>query len=415
MNINKLNLTRVNTQDYDKFFDINKDITKVNLDTSDIKEISDRTDFSINYSKNTVASVIGDIKSNFEDSLTSVYQDKSIADNAALYGDILNRINSKSEFNDTEKIQLTRILDSSFENFAKGMSNIISKDISGLLNKAYNAEKSYEENGTDMGIEGQALVNQNGLQKNIEDMFSTSKIFYKNNPDGTKEQLQKYLEDKFSSTKNIEDLSYKDFTTLQKAVDISLNRDSNGMIRDTDFYTSVARQNQAMKTAIDTLKKDGVSSVVIDTYKKAAIQNNNCHRSIEVFGKLRYSYEKKMDTLFALEDSQELKLKELKKKIKEMIEKYRKEMEKIKEDTRKLMMNSLKNRDKQIESLSKQQDFDMDNLNKEKVQIEDNIKSLRKDFEDTAKEYKLFLKSPAPFIKEYLSKEDNNAGSSVSA
>lgn len=377
------------------------DISNLNI-TNNYQDIMDSTDFSMDYSKDTVASVLSGIKTAFEDSLKDVYQNVSITDNGQLYGDILNRINSSSDFDDNEKLQLTKALDNTFDNYVKSISGKIADNTSDFLNRACNIEKSYAENGTDLGIRGQSIINKAEFGKNVENMLSAVKIFYKNNSGGTKEDLQKFLEKNFSTTESIEKLSYNDFTALSKAIDVSLGRSGKDGVPDVNIISSFEKQNEAMNAAANGLKAGGASKIVTDAFGKAIAQNCNSNNRIMAYSKIRYQYEKKLEQIRAQISEEQAKLKELKKKQKEMMEEYRREMKKIQDDRRKLM--SAASKDKQKELLTKQYSSNMDMFRKENDQIEGNIKELNNFVKEEAKQFEAFLKEPASVISDYLSK-----------
>ena len=161
------------------------------------------------------------------------------------------------------KSQLTKALDKSFDRFAEKKVKEFSSDMSSFFNKAYKEKVLYDKEGINMGIKGDKLLNQDETEKNINKMFSNAKKFYKNNLDGTQEQLDTFLEGKFSKTESIDKLSYSDFKSLEKSLDIVNNYNKlqadipvSGSIDVAQMLENAAKRRSGLMTSgVENLKK----------------------------------------------------------------------------------------------------------------------------------------------------------------
>ncbi|WMJ80165.1 hypothetical protein RBU49_15275 [Clostridium sp. MB40-C1] len=398
MNLN--NIDSINTE-ISKYSMYNNE-TKAKINETHIAEISNNDDYlelSIDYSNDEVSNVLNSIRDSFEDSYY-MHNDnnKSIVDCTSEYGKILKSINSNSKFDDDTKIKLTKALDDSFDSFIEKKVKEFSNNISDFFNKPGYMKEAYDRQGNNMGIKGEKIVNEIGLEKNIKSMFLVAKNFYKNNLNGTKEELDTFLQNRFSETKSVEELSYNDFKSLNKALDI---------VNDYDQSTSVFKSSKLMNSALENLEKGGVSSKLVNAFKKAINQNNDCSSRIKTFGKIQYEYEKQLEKLMAEGSNNEVMLKELNKKRKKMVEDYNKEMEKFqhqmyKLDMLKLSMSEDVESDNPLENLTKIHNKQLERLDKQQIEIENRINDTRKMFKEVSENYTKFLKEPASFIDSEL-------------
>lgn len=358
----------------------------------------DYAEFSIDYSNDDVKKSLSNILDSF-DIINNIGDNRTIADCADEYGKILKSINSNTKIDDKTKETVTKILDDSFDRFANKKAKFISERVSAFFNGSYISKECRKENGTsDLGITGDKLIDEDSTENNIRNMFTAVRVFYKNNLDGTKEQLDKYLEGKFDKTESIDKLSYDDFKCLEKSVVLNLDI-GNGR--------NAKEKAAEMNKSLEDLKKAGASEVLTDTYNKARYQNNNKNIRIEAFGKLRFSYEKRLEVIGALIDSNSNKLKELDNKRKKMIEDYNKKIEKMKKDMLKLAMLKINAQDKILKELEKTHSRQLENIEKLKTQIEEQQNQLGEEYSETSNSYKQFLKDPTAEISEYISAPEN--------
>jgi hypothetical protein len=385
--------------------------TVIEICSNDVIPVnSDTIELSLNYSE-PVVSILDDIKNTFSTKgWIDLENNSSISDYTAQYGNILNNIKSNPQFDDNQIGSLTKILDSSFDNFAENIAENLSNNISTFFNLAYKAEQIYTAQGTDMGITGEEIINKDEFKKNIYNMLSASKIFYKNNPGGTKDELEQFLQDKFSETQNIDKLSYKDFTTLSNTLSAYYKTD-RAAYYDTN-YNDPSRRLDLMNNALGSLKNSNASQILVNAFEKAIQQDNNYNIRMNAYREVRMGFEKKTDELFKLYDKYASDLDSLEKSKKEMIKEHEKEMEKLKEKFRKqllqIMLSDLSNGQKQIENLQKLHESKLANLSMQEIEIENRLKSIGEDIRINSEEYFKFLKTPASYIDSYLNKAGSN-------
>ncbi|MFL0269215.1 hypothetical protein [Candidatus Clostridium radicumherbarum] len=375
---------------------------------------SDTIELSLNYSK-PVLSILDEIKNTFsKKDWIDLEDNSSISDYTAQYGNILNSIKSNPQFDDNQIVNLTKILDSSFDDYAENLAENLSKNISSFFNLAYNAEQIYTSQGTDMGIRGEKIINKDEFKKNIYNMLSASKIFYKNNTSGTKDKLEQFLQDKFSETQNIDKLSYKDFTALRNTLSAYYKTD-RAAYYDTN-YNDPSRRLELMNTALSSLKTSNASQALVNAFEKAKQQDNNYFIRMNAYREVRMGYEINSDKLIKEYVKYSAKLENLKKRRKEMIKEHEKEMQKLKEKLRKqmlqLMLLGLSDGEKQIENLQKLHENKLNNLSMQELEIESRLKSIGENIKSNSEEYFKFLKAPASYIDSYLSKSQSNSQNS---
>jgi hypothetical protein len=251
-----------------------------------------------------------------------------------------------------------------------------------------------------MGIKGDKVINEEDTERNISNMFSGVKSFYKNNLNGTKEQFDLFLQDKFSITESIDKLSYNDFKSLQKALDIARKAPTG-----------------TMNSALESLKKDGASSILSDAFEKVVSQNKISGDRVGAYNDLDAEFKVKLGLLSKERLAYEAMLKELKKRRQEMIEEYNRAMAKLQHEVYKSrkfnMLNGLNalniptkgNSDKYdpLENLTKQHDRQLQNLDKQKLEVEIKITEIGKEIMKVSGEYSKFMIDPSPFIDNYLS------------
>lgn len=407
--MNLTNIDSINTviSNYDMYN--NRPQGKTNETHSMDLITNDYVDFSIDYANGGVSSILDSIKESF-DANDCMSNNESLLDYTNKYGQILKNINSDPKIDNDTRSQLTKILDNSFDHFSEKKVKEFGSNISNFFNRAYNMKKSYDAQGTNMGIKGDKILNEEDVEKNIKNMFSAAKNFYKNNLNGTKEELDMFLQNKFSKTESVEKLSYSDFKSLQKALDIVNDKDK--IPKDVSIYGYIRRQSEAMNNALENLKKEGASSIVTNAFEKAINQNNNSNKRIETYAGIRSGYQKRLDDLFTESLKNELELKELKKKREKMIEEYNKNMEKLQHDMYKLnMFNLTTNKSGEtynpIENLTKQHNKQLEILDKQQTQITDRLSTIKKVFKETSENYDEFMKNPASAIDSYLKETSN--------
>lgn len=359
----------------------------------------DYVEFSIDYSNDDVENSLNSILNSFN-FVNNMTDTRTIADCADEYGKILKSINSNTKIDDKTKEIITKILDDSFDSFANKKAKYISERVSDFFNGPYISKVYSENNGTSgFGITGDKLIDEDKTENNIRNMFTAAKGFYKNNLDGTKEQLDKYLEGKFDKTESIDKVSYDDFKCLEKSGILNADLANNG-----NYKEKAAEMN----TALESLKKAGASKILTDVFNKACYQNNNRNERIDAFGKLQYSYEKKLEMIGELMNSNSNKLKELAYKRKKLIEEYNKQIEKLKKDMLKLWLLKINSQDKILKELEKTHSKQLENMDKQKIEIEEQQNQLRAEFIQVGDNYTQFLKDPAAEISEYISNPENN-------
>ncbi|MDD7795408.1 hypothetical protein [Clostridium sp. 'White wine YQ'] len=379
--------------------------------SNDIVQVnSDAIEFSLNYSK-PVLSTLDDIKNTFsKTNWIDLADNSSISDYTVKYGDILHDIMSNPEFDDKQIESLTKVLDSSFNDYAENIAEKLSKNISTFFNLPYNAEQIYTAQGTDMGITGEKIINKDELKENIYNMLSASKIFYRNNSDGTKDELEQFLNDKFSETQNINKLSYKDFTALGNTLSAYYKAD-RAAYYDTN-YNSPSRRLDLMNTALSSLKTSSASQTLVNAFEKTTQQNNNYFIRMNAYREVRIGFENNFDNLINDYIKYSTKLDTLKERRKEIIEEHEKEIQKFEEKFRKqmlqLMLLGLSNGQEQIQNMQKLHENKLNNLSKQEVEIENRLKSIGENLRKNSEEYSKFLKSPASYIDSYLNNSESN-------
>lgn len=367
--------------------------------SSIINNDKDYVEFSIDYSNDDVRNILNNIQTSF-DFVNNMDDNRTIVDCSDEYGKILKSINSNTKIDDNTKEKVIKILDDSYDNFANTKAKYISERFSDFFNGAYIAQDYREKNQSlNLGITGDKLIDKDTTENNIRNMFTAAKVFYKNNLDGTKEQLDKYLEGKFKKTESIDKLSYNDFKYLEKS----------GVLSWAFAYYGKAKEKAAeMNGALDSLKKAGVSEIVINAFKKACYQNNDMNKRFQAFGEIRFGYEKRLEMIGNLISSYSEKLKELAKKRKKLIEEHEKQIEKFKKDMLKLSMLKMKRQDKILVELEKAHSKQLENMDKHKIELENQKDQLLKQFREIEDSFKNFLKNPADEISGYISESKND-------
>ncbi|ADL50478.1 hypothetical protein [Clostridium cellulovorans] len=364
---------------------------------------TDQVVFSIDYSNNEVSAILNKIKTSFDDQ-KSVNKDPSLIEYTTSYSELLKNINSNTNFDDSTKAKLTTILDSSYDSSATKKAQEITHEAANFFNAAYRAKQIYDKEKAPLGVQGINLYNEEDAQKTITNMLLGAKTFYKNNTVADEEQLETFLQNSFSETTSIEKLGYKDFKLLQNSLDILHNEKSYEA-------NSIAEHNVVRETlstkAIEYLKDQDASSILTDTFERASLQNNRYHKRIEIYGKIRYEYEKLLENLGLDRANKEAMLEELKKKRQNMIEEYNKEMEKLKRDSHKLYLlnNMLGKNDVKydpMETLTKNHDEQLKLNEKQQNELQENLTTMKEYIKETAEKYEKFMKNPAETIDAYF-------------
>jgi chemotaxis protein histidine kinase CheA len=418
MNINSIAsvYSNVTTNNISNNSIVSTEIAKGN--NTEVLAIYDSLDLSLNYSEDAISSIIDDIKSTLDSGLNliGIEDSTSISDYASQYGRLLNKIKSSTALPSEDLDKITTILDNTFDAYTKRISERLAGNIASFFNSAYNAKLAYEKQGTDMGITGEKIIDKAALEANINAMFSSAKAFYKNNSSATKEELEAVLQKTFSKTESIEKLSYKDFNSLQKAIDISNNKGSGNNPPDLSFYLSPYRRMTAMEDALNALKADGASEILITSFEKAKDQNTNYHLRIDAYKEIRFSFDKQLEELFGHIIEFEAKLEELEKQRKEVLKKNEEEMRKLnemlKKQTFQARMFNMKNGINQTEDLQEQHEKNIQLIDTQKLEFESILKGYTESFKTLTKQYNDFMKSPASSIDNYLKAaktEDKNS------
>lgn len=410
---------------------INYNFQKSDIDNDNNKSIKveNKTNFSLNYGSKGVSSIIGSIKDCFEssDSLVNIYYDKKdgkhlfdrLDDSSELinkrltyvnkvddpksdmanltkdYGQILNEIDSNDELSDTDKKYLDTILDKSFDNYSDKLSDKLSDKISGFFNYAAdNKDEIYKKYG--IKITADKIVNEDDLKKNIKDMFSAAKIFYKNNPHGSDADLDAFVESKFNITKDINNISYKDLMFTKNAL-------CNGGFDYTDKHDD---------KKLSILLDGRASNILVGDFQKAYSQNKDFKLRVKSYNDLKDSYE---DSIKKLEDKAEsLKktLEDFDKEAQDIDKEYQYSLRDMREKkmNAQMVLNMLSDgsKEKKIENLEKDHDRTLKNISKQRAKIQGQISNILKQIKEKNKEYKEFIQDPNPAI------EDNMKNSSDS-
>lgn len=333
----------------------------------------------------------------------SCYLEKNLnMDYTANYGKALDEVNASTSISNTQKKEMKSILEIAYDKFADKASEKIANDTETFFDIAYYAGQ--DEFLSKLGITGDKLIDKNEFQKTVRNMFEAAKDFYKNNPNGTEEERDKFLEDKFSSTKSLENLSYVDFKSIDKAIKNMTDNeieDGIGLLNNPKAYLD------KMNTILDKLVKDGASSFTQDVFKKAIKQDYNYNVRFGSYFKLEFQFEEGNE-----EDAKELakikdKLKELEKRRKEMMEMYRKKVQKAEEEIRNSKIKiSLLDGDRIIQDINKQREEKLKDLDDEKKDLLSQEKSIRSRIDKRSKQHDDFVKNPKPYIDNYIKRNN---------
>lgn len=390
-NTSSINNTDLNSESYDEM--------PINNDTFEL---------SLNYSEQ-VLSILDNIKNAFSKRWFDLENGSSISDFTEGYGSILHDITSNPLIDNNQMENLTKILDSSFDDFANNLAENLARNISSFFNLSYNLAQSYTAQGTDMGISGESIINKDEFMKNIYNLLSASKIFYKTNINGTKDEFELFLIDIFSVTQNINKLSYKDFNALRNTLSAYYKTDSDDHF--SHQFSDPSRKLELLNTALSNLRFYNASQLLVSAFEKAKQQNGTYFIRIDAYRNIRMAYETRIDQLSKDYIKNESKLDSLKEFREEMIKEHKKEMQKLKEILRKQMMQSillgLSDGHEQIEKLQKLHENQLNYLSEQKIAIGEKLKSIGEEMKKQSEEFKKFMKSPASFIDRYLNKEDS--------
>lgn len=402
---------------------VNYNFQKNDINNNKSIKVENKTNFSLKYSSKGISSIMKSIKNCFEssDSLVNTYYDKGdgkhlvdrvdhsteltnenltyvnkvddpASDMASFtkdYGEILNKISSDDELSDTDKKYLGTILDKSFDNYSDKLSKTLSDKISGFLNYAAdNKEEIYKKYG--IKITADKIVNEEDLRKNIKDMFSTAKIFYKNNPHGSDEDLDAFVDSKFNITKDINNISYKDLIAAKNVL-------CNGGFNYTD-------KNDDKK--LNSLLDGGASNILAGDFQKAYYQNKDFKLRAKTYNDLKHSYE---DGIKKLEDKAENLKKTLEnfdKEAQDVEKEYQyslRDMQEKKMNAQMLLsMLSDGNKEKKVETLQKEHDRTLQNISKQRAKVQGQISNILKQIKEKNKEYKEFIKDPNSAIEKSM-------------
>lgn len=372
----------------------------------------DYTDFSIDYSNHEISSILDSIKSSFntEDnlSLNTIPLEKTfdtlVVGYSEKYGGILKNIN-ESNFDKDTKTQLTKILDKSFDDYADYKSDKIGTNISSFFNRAELMKEAYtQNNGNKLDLQGEKLVNKEDIQKNIRNMFSGAKTFYKNNLDGTEDQLNGFLQEKFSKTESVETLSYSDYKLLENELNNMKDHKEKQSGSIFDYYEE---ESKSMNDSLNNLTKEGASSALVNTFEKAVKQNDNCNTRRSAYAKIRFAYDDKIDKLIKELSKNGGKLDALKKEREEAIKEYNKKEQELKMQAYKmyklmLMLNKDLSAYDPIKQLKEQHEKQLEIFEKREKELTDRQKEISNDFSETIKSYREFNEKPASAIDDYL-------------
>lgn len=394
MNINNINNADMTAMNYKMHNNNIKDKT----DTGELKELTaanDYVEFSVDYSKKDVSKILDNIQNSFDKDDSS----GSISDCGEKYGKILKDISSNSKFDDKTKDELTKKLDNSFDKFAKKRAKGMTDNMSNFFDSAYTSEKG----GNKLGITGEELFTENDKnesEKNIKNMFTATEVFYKNNLDGTKVQLDAYLQENFNKTENIGKLSYKDVKALENSK--TINNSNQDILSDISISGYAKRKADAMNNSLESLNKDGASDILFNAYSKAIDQNNNKDQRIEAYWTINFSFQQESKLIGNSIEDNTYRLKELKEKRQEVIKEYNKQMEKIKKDMTKFAMMKNNGQSNMLEEMEKAHKSQLENMDKLKTEIENQQKQLKKQYNQTGDSYDKFMEDPSASINSYL-------------
>lgn len=420
LNVKNMHKVNYNFGNYDNANNINKSI-KVDNNT-----------VNLNYSSKSVPSIIKSINNCFESdgSLVNTYYDygdgKHLIDRlddgfdptnkkmtdvnkvddpesdmASLtkdYGEILNEINSNDDLNDEDKKYLDTILDKSFDNYSDKLSQALSDKISGVLNyAANNKDEVYKKYG--IKINADKIVDSDKLKQNITKMFSAAKVFYKNNPHGSDEDLDEFVNSKFNVTKDINNMSYKDLMLAKN------------ILSDGGFNYKYKDKHDDKK--LDILSSEGASDALVGNFKKAYYQNKDFKLRCKTYNDLRSNYEDGIKKLEARVESLKKTLEDLSKQAQDADKEYQYNLRDIQEKKMKaqmiLNMMSDGNKDKKIENLKKDHDRTLKNISKQEAKIQGQISNILKEIKDKRGSYKSFMQDPNKAINENMQNESESS------
>lgn len=404
-----------------------------NYDSNKSIKVENNT-FSMNYSSKSVSSIMKSINNCFESDgslMNTYYHDKKgdhlfnrLDDNTELtnadvksvskvddtksdmanltsdYGEILKKINSDDDLSKDDKDKLIKILDTSFDNYSDNLSQALSDKISGFLNYAAdNKDEVFKKCG--IKINAEKIVDSDELKKNIRNMFSAAKIFYKNNPQGSDEELNAFIDSKFKDTKSIDNISYKDLILAKNA--LANNKFEPGN-KDEHF--------DKINKRVDDLIDKGASDTLVNNFEKAYGQNADFELRSKAYANLRKGFE---DTIKKLEQRAEgLKktLENLSKEAQEADKEYQYSLRDMQEKKMKarMLLNMLPDGydDKAIENLKKDHDRTLKNISKQQAKIQRKISDVLKQVKDKGEVYKDFIQDPNQYIDDHI-RNDNEA------
>lgn len=84
----------------------------------DLLNTKDYVEFSMDYTNDEASTILNNIKKSFDNN-DYMSNNASIVDCTDDYGKILKSINTNSKLDDNTKVQLTKVLDTSFDNFTE--------------------------------------------------------------------------------------------------------------------------------------------------------------------------------------------------------------------------------------------------------------------------------------------------------
>lgn len=406
-----------------------------NINNSDNKSIKvESSTFSLDYSSKSVSSITKSIKDCFESDgslINTYYHDEKgdhlfnrLRDNTELinkdikyinkvddtksdmanltsdYGEILKKINSDDELSKEDKDKLVKILDNSFDNYSDKLSQALSDKISGFLNYAANNKNEvYEKYG--IKVDADKLVNSDELNKNIRNMFSAAKIFYKNNPQGSDEELNAFVDSKFKDTKSIDNISYKDLILAKNA--LSKNHFEPG--NKNEHFDKI---NEKIGDLIDK----GASDTLVNNFEKAYAQNSNFELRFKSYDNLKKGFEDNIKKLEQKAEGLKKTLENLNKAAQDADKEYQYSLRDIQEKKIKaqMVLNMLPNNndDKVLENLKKDHDRTLKNISKQEAKIQGQIGNILKEIKEKRQSYKEFTQDPNKAIDEEI-KNNNEA------
>ncbi|WP_291574473.1 hypothetical protein [Clostridium sp. UBA4548] len=368
-----------------------------------LEEICDVIDFSFDYSNDEIMTIVGDISSKFNREFTIYGENNeiSMAEHVNGYGKILNSIKNNLKLSVSEKEQLTKVLDTSFDSYTKTMAKEFADRIDLFFNNAYYQKVSNMQDHRDLGIKAEKLADSEKVEANISKMISATKVFYKNNLEGTDKELQHFLKDSFCKTdvmETIENLSYKDFISLQDTLKM--------------YYSNLAQafgEEDKVKNAdnaISKLELDGSSKELITKFEEAMLQNRDSNTRIHFYEVINTKFNTSSDKLKDEVNEYVKFFKDLEKQKMEMDKKHQKELEdferKLEEQMLKIIMINAKSPADQREALMKLQRCKVRFLDELELKIRAMCEESKERLEKLAKDKKDFHENPSKLINEYL-------------